>query len=169
MKRFSAIAAIALYLLVFSGCSNEGAARKAAVADFSADAVITYGGETEKAFLTSDLKGISLLIGSGNLKDVKYSCDGKSTEIFCDGVTVKNSTEGLSSSLPCAIFNSINTLRKNENLTVKSSDDKRTVYQSKNASGSFTAAICNESGFIEEIEYSDINFCAKLTGIKEYK
>ena len=88
MKRFSAIAAIALYLLVFSGCSNEGAARKAAVADFSADAVITYGGETEKAFLTSDLKGISLLIGSGNLKDVKYSCDGKSTEIFCDGVAL---------------------------------------------------------------------------------
>ena len=169
MKKIFPLSAAFLAALLLCGCSDNSNQPKPTVADFSADAVVTYsGGEQEQAFLTSDLKGISLILNSDSLDGLKYECDGKTTEISLDGVSVENSASNFSASVPYAIYNSINALRNGKGLTVSSNDGKSTVYSGKNSSGTFFATVDNESGYIEKIDYRDISLSAVLSGVKEY-
>ncbi len=169
MKKTFSLYAAFLAALLLCGCSENSNQPKSAVADFSADAVVTYsGGEQEQAFLTSDLKGISLILNSDSLDGLKYKCDGKTTEISLDGISIENSASDFSASVPYALYNSISDLRNGKGLTVSNDDGRRTVYSGKNSSGTFFATVDNESGYIEKIEYRDISLSAVFSGVKEY-
>lgn len=167
MKKVGLSFAAVIMLLFLFSCSNNGD-YKSAVTDFSADAVITFGGDSENFSVTSNLGGITLTQSSGELEGINYICGGDKVIIEYADISVENDQSNFKSSMPYSVFSAIRSLRDQEELNLSDSGDESYILSGKNDVGDFTAEIDSSTGLIQKIEYSN-GVSAKFSDIKEHK